>query len=74
MKQYIEVNESNTHYCNACGKKYNDSSMEEKIMYKISFVSEDNAGTSSQCFNLCWNCTKILSKKMEEARYNSMCR
>lgn len=74
MKQYIEVTESNNHYCNACGKRFDDESMEEKILYNIAFVQEDSTNRRSQSFGLCWNCTKTLTKKMEEARYNSVCK
>ena len=32
MKQYIKVEESKDHYCNACGKRFDDENMEEKIL------------------------------------------
>ena len=76
MEQYIEVKEANdSKYCNACGKRFDDPSMEEKLIYDIGFVQKYESGnTISQRFNLCWNCTKELSRRMTEARYDSMCK
>ena len=74
MKQYIEVTESRDHYCNACGKRFDDESMEQKKMYNVSFVQDlENGNRRSQSFRICWNCSKVLTKEMEKARYNSMC-
>ena len=74
MKQYIKVKESRDHYCNACGKRFDDESMEEKILYDICFVQDcENGNTRNQTFKLCWNCIKDLTVKMQEARYKSMC-
>ena len=68
MKQYIKINQSREHFCNACGKKFNDESMEEKVMFDISFVQEYANRNRSTCFRLCWNCTKILENQMKDAR------
>ena len=74
MKQYIEVKESSDHHCDACGKRSNDESMEEKIMYDIKFIQDcENGNIRIQSIKLCWNCTKDLAKKMERARYESVC-
>lgn len=73
MRQYIKVSESRDHYCNACGKRYDGESLEEKKIFNIAFVQDcENGNIRSQRFGLCWNCTKDLSKKMAEARYNSV--
>ena len=70
MKQYIEVKESSDHHCDACGKRSDD----EKILYDIRFVQDfENGNTQIQSVKLCWNCTKDLAKKMERARYESVC-
>lgn len=75
MKRYIKVKESHNYYCSACGKRFDDESMEEKILYDIGFVRDlEDGSMRSQNFSLCWNCTKELTIKMEKARYESMCK
>lgn len=73
MKRYVKVEESQNCYCHACGKRFDDESMEEKILYDINFVQDyENGNMNSRNFRLCWNCTKDLTVQMEKARYESI--